>query len=80
MMGDRKMGGMDDIDANYEGPAKDLHLYYIKKRREQENEIEYYKDMNDEQLIHQYHYFFFPSAVFTNKPSGKCISIQTSRN
>ena len=26
--------------------------------------------MNDEQLVHQYHYFFFPSAVFTNKPEA----------
>jgi hypothetical protein len=61
---------MADIDEGYTGSAKDLHLYYIEKRRSEEDDIEYYKDMNDEQLIHQYHYFFFPSAVFTNKPEA----------
>ena len=70
MMGDQKKGKMADIDEGYTGSAKDLHLYYIEKRRSEEDDIEYYKDMNDEQLIHQYHYFFFPSAVFTNKPEA----------
>ena len=50
---------MADIDEGYTGSAKDLHLYYIEKRRSEEDDIEYYKDMNDEQLIHQYHYFSF---------------------
>ena len=54
MMGDRVKGEMSDVDEGYQGSAKDLHLYYIEKRRSEENEIEIYKNMNDEQLIHQY--------------------------
>jgi phenylpropionate dioxygenase-like ring-hydroxylating dioxygenase large terminal subunit len=70
MMGDRSVGKMQDIDDSYKGVAKDLHLYYINKRRAEEDVVTYYKNMNDEQLVHQYHYFFFPSAVFTNKPEA----------
>ena len=33
MMGDRSVGKMQDIDEGYKGVAKDLHLYYIDKRR-----------------------------------------------
>ena len=44
MMGDRVQGEMSDVDEGYQGSAKDLHLYYIEKRRSEENEIEIYKN------------------------------------
>ena len=29
--------------------------------------------MNDEQLVHQYHYSFFPSATYTQTPEGGAV-------
>ena len=32
-----------------------------------------FKDMNDEQLVHQYHYTFFPNTTFTQTPEGGAV-------
>lgn len=56
-----------DIEAeSYTGSAKDIHLEVVKhKRAIQDDTFQPYKKMNDEQLVHQYHYTFFPNATFT---------------
>lgn len=53
----------------FECAAKDVHLEEIKRRRASENESYLpFKQMNDEQLVHQYHYSFFPGTTFTQIP------------
>ena len=32
-----------------------------------------FKQMNDEQLVHQYHYTFFPNTTFTQTPEGGAV-------
>ena len=55
-------------------PAKDVHLAEIRRRRAQENDTYLpYKHMNDEQLVHQYHYTFFPNTTFTQTPEGGAV-------
>ncbi len=50
-------------------PAKDLHLQEIAQRRSIENDTYLpFQRMNDEQLVHQYHYSFFPGTTFTQTP------------
>ncbi len=54
--------------------AKDVHLREIEHRRSIEDETYLpFKDMNDEQLVHQYHYTFFPNTTFTQTPEGGAI-------
>jgi phenylpropionate dioxygenase-like ring-hydroxylating dioxygenase large terminal subunit len=54
--------------------AKDVHLREIEQRRAIENETYLpFKQMNDEQLVHQYHYTFFPNTTFTQTPEGGAI-------
>ena len=49
--------------------AKDVHLEEIRRRRASESETHLpFKQMNDEQLVHQYHYSFFPGTTFTQTP------------
>jgi phenylpropionate dioxygenase-like ring-hydroxylating dioxygenase large terminal subunit len=61
------LGGIGlPLDASYRGIAKDVHLDIIKKKRAmQEHTYLPYKRLNDEQLVHQYHYTFFPGTTFT---------------
>jgi len=48
--------------ADYKGSLRDIHLEVIKAKRAIENETYLpYRRMNDEQLVHQYHYTFFPA-------------------
>jgi phenylpropionate dioxygenase-like ring-hydroxylating dioxygenase large terminal subunit len=50
----------------YKGKLKDIHLEIIKAKRAIQDETYLpYKKMNDEQLVHQYHYTFFPGTTFT---------------
>jgi phenylpropionate dioxygenase-like ring-hydroxylating dioxygenase large terminal subunit len=54
--------------------AKDVHLEIIKTKRAMENDTYLpYKKMNDEQLVHQYHYTFFPNTTFTQTPEHGVI-------
>ena len=49
--------------------AKDVHLEEIRRRRASEEDSYLpFKQMNDEQLVHQYHYSFFPGTTFTQIP------------
>jgi phenylpropionate dioxygenase-like ring-hydroxylating dioxygenase large terminal subunit len=60
--------------TEYAGSAKDVHLVEIQYRRSIEDETYLpFKQMNDEQLVHQYHYTFFPNATFTQTPEGGAI-------
>jgi phenylpropionate dioxygenase-like ring-hydroxylating dioxygenase large terminal subunit len=55
-------------------PAKDAHLSEITYRRSIENETHLpYRHMNDEQLVHQYHYTFFPNTTFTQTPESGAV-------
>ncbi|NKB98906.1 MAG: Rieske 2Fe-2S domain-containing protein [Pseudomonadales bacterium] len=54
--------------------AKDMHLKEIEYRRSIEDQTYLpFKDMNDEQLVHQYHYTFFPNTTFTQTPEGGAV-------
>ena len=54
--------------------AKDVHLHEIRRRRSIENDTHLpFKEMNDEQLVHQYHYTFFPNTTFTQTPEGGAV-------
>lgn len=54
--------------------AKDMHLSEIAYRRSIEHETYLtYREMNDEQLVHQYHYTFFPNTTFTQTPEGGAV-------
>jgi hypothetical protein len=66
----QKMMSLHDA---YKGSAKDLHLSNIEIKRAQEDDQPIYKNMNDEQLVHQYHYYFFPNATFTNRPENGLV-------
>lgn len=56
---------------SYEGSAADIHHAVLKHKRSIQHETHFpYKNMNDEQLAHQYHYTFFPAATFTQKPEA----------
>ncbi len=70
MMGAR----MQQNASDYAGAAKDVHLMEIQHRRSIEDETHLpFKQMNDEQLVHQYHYTFFPNTTFTQTPEGGAI-------
>lgn len=70
MMGAR----LQQIGTKFEGLAKDVHLQEISHRRAAEDESYLpFKQMNDEQLVHQYHYTFFPNTTFTQTPEGGAI-------
>jgi phenylpropionate dioxygenase-like ring-hydroxylating dioxygenase large terminal subunit len=57
------------VPADYKGSLKDIHLEVIKAKRAIENDTYMpYRRMNDEQLVHQYHYTFFPGTTLTQTP------------
>jgi len=61
------------LPASYAGSAKDIHLEMVRRKREIQDRTHLpYKRMNDEQLVHQYHYTFFPGTTFTQSPES-CI-------
>ena len=61
-------------EADESVAAKDVHLQEIRRRRAmQDSTYLPFKQMNDEQLVHQYHYSFFPSATFTHTPEGGAV-------
>ena len=73
ILGDQDVSGKNET-VGYTGAAKDVHLEEIRKRREVENESYLpFQQMNDEQLVHQYHYSFFPSATFTQTPESGAV-------
>lgn len=54
--------------------ARDMHLTEIAYRRSIEHKTYLpYRQMNDEQLVHQYHYTFFPNTTFTQTPEGGAV-------
>ena len=58
----------------YDGPAKDVHLALMRARRAKEGSTHLpYHRMNDEQLVHQYHYTFFPNATFTQSAGAAFV-------
>jgi len=66
--------GLGKHAADYQGSAKDIHLEEIRLRRLEEDESYLpFKQMNDEQLVHQYHYTFFPNTTFTHRPEGGVV-------
>ncbi len=70
MMGGRQRQQSGEVT----GSAKDVHLQEIQRRRSIENETYLpFKHMNDEQLVHQYHYTFFPNTTFTQTPEGGAV-------
>ncbi len=55
--------------ADYAGAAKDVHLDIVARKRAMQDETHLpYREMNDEQLAHQYHYTFFPGTTITTTP------------
>jgi len=57
----------------YQGDLKDAHLKLLAQKRAIEDDTYLpYRQLNDEQLVHQYHYTFFPGATFTVTPEA-CI-------
>lgn len=74
MMLSEQEGWRASSTGAYSGAAKDVHLEEIRRRRSIEDETYLpFKQMNDEQLVHQYHYSFFPSATFTQTPEGGAV-------
>jgi phenylpropionate dioxygenase-like ring-hydroxylating dioxygenase large terminal subunit len=64
----------DKQSGRYECSAKDVHLLEIARRRSTEDESYLpFQNMNDEQLVHQYHYSFFPNTTFTQTPEGGAV-------
>ena len=64
----------DEKDVTPDCAAKDVHLAEIQGRRSiQEDTHLPFKNMNDEQLVHQYHYTFFPNTTFTQTPDGGAV-------
>lgn len=68
------LGGSELSATDYQGAAKDIHLKLVALRRAKEHNshIAYHR-MNDEQLVHQYHYTFFPNATFTQSPGAAFV-------
>jgi len=63
--------GVGGVPAQYSGKLKDIHLEIVKRKRAmQDNTYFPYKNMNDEQLVHQYHYTFFPGTTITSTPEA----------
>ena len=68
---DIMLNGSELNTQTYHGAAKDVHLKLLEIRRARENDTHLaYKRMNDEQLVHQYHYTFFPNSTFTQTPGA----------
>lgn len=68
------LGRHEGKASGYSGSAKDVHLQEIQRCRAAEDDTYLpYKQMNDEQLVHQYHYTFFPNTTFTHTPEGGAV-------
>ncbi len=66
--------GLGSQAEGYSGSAKDIHLEIVRQRREMEDDTYLpFKRMNDEQLVHQYHYTFFPNTTFTQTPGSGVV-------
>jgi len=64
----------DKQSVTYSSVAKDIHLEEIERRRAMEDDTYLpFKNMNDEQLVHQYHYSLFPNTTFTQTPEGGAV-------
>lgn len=62
------------VPTDYPGSLRDIHLEVIKAKRAVQDQTHLpYKRMNDEQLVHQYHYTFFPSTTFTQTPEASVV-------
>ena len=62
-----------DLPDGYEGTPRDAHLAVVEAKRAVQDETYLpYRKMNDEQLVHQYHYTFFPGTTFTQSAES-CI-------
>lgn len=60
--------------ADYTGVAKDVHLDIVARKRAMQHDTHFpYARMNDEQLVHQYHYTFFPGTTFTSTPEVSIV-------
>ncbi len=71
----RMMAGRRSLTAGSPAQvAKDAHLKEIAYRRSIEEQTYLpFRFMNDEQLVHQYHYTFFPNTTFTQTPDGGAV-------
>jgi phenylpropionate dioxygenase-like ring-hydroxylating dioxygenase large terminal subunit len=66
--------GFGGVPTAYTGALKDIHLEIIKRKRAMQDSTHLpYKKMNDEQLVHQYHYTFFPGTTFTSTPEASFL-------
>jgi phenylpropionate dioxygenase-like ring-hydroxylating dioxygenase large terminal subunit len=66
--------GVGGVPKGYQGKLKDIHLEIIKRKRaQQDSSYLPYKRMNDEQLVHQYHYTFFPGTTITSTPESSIV-------
>ncbi|MDH7637341.1 aromatic ring-hydroxylating oxygenase subunit alpha [Sphingomonas oryzagri] len=62
------------LPEDYAGSAKDAHLDVVaRKRAMQDDTYLPYRRMNDEQLVHQYHYTFFPGTTITSTPEYSIV-------
>lgn len=62
------------LAEDHVGSAKDAHLDVVaRKRAMQDDTYLPYRKMNDEQLVHQYHYTFFPGTTFTSTPEYSIV-------
>jgi hypothetical protein len=52
----------------------DIHLEEMRLRRAAEEKSDLpFKHLNDEQVVHQYHYTFFPNTTFTQRPESGVV-------
>ncbi|MFA7439727.1 MAG: aromatic ring-hydroxylating dioxygenase subunit alpha [Sphingomonadaceae bacterium] len=57
------------LPEDHKGSPRDVHLDVVARKRAMQDETYLpYKDLNDEQLVHQYHYTFFPGTTMTCTP------------
>ena len=69
----RQFLGMDSLE-NYSGNMRDIHLEVIRRKRAAQDQTYLpYKRMNDEQLVHQYHYTFFPGTTITSSAEASIV-------
>lgn len=62
------------LPPDWSGSPREAHLELVKRKRAmQDSTYLPYKRMSDEQLVHQYHYTFFPGTTFTSVPEASII-------
>ena len=58
----------------FSGEPRDVHLEIVRRKRGmQDNTHLPYRNLNDEQLVHQCHYTFFPGTTFTSTPEASFL-------